>query len=303
MKSKITKELFLPAFAIVGFVVLSISCFAQQKTDEQAKSKQTITIHVTKEIDGKKIVIDTTLVTDENFDVDAFLDEKGIRNDMPEEFGNMKKDIIIRHPGFHQFNLNEMDSNKPDTIEFDDNSEMDFSDKFDLPVPPHPNMPFNFNFNNPREFSHFDNPEMGNRLEDLARSLGLGNVMPFGEMKQVVVKKKRNGKKVIITFEDREDQDFERDYSNHEKNGENHRRNGSRYDENIIIYKNGKRIPSPQNDEQVILEGKPGERIIIQKDVKRRNKGDKVIINSEDDKSFPENQQKKIIIIRKEKEE
>lgn len=303
MKSKIIKQFFLPAFSLLGLISLSGSSFAQQKSDELEKLKQTVTIHVTKEIDEKKIVIDTTFVTNDNFNVDAFLDEKGIHNDMPKGFGKMKKHFIIRHPGSDNFNMDETESNITDTIIINADNEIVFSDKFDMPAPPPPGMPHNFHFNNPREFSHFDHPEMDNRMEELARSLGLSNVMPFGEMKQVVVKKKRNGKKVIITFEDREEEDFDHDFSFRKQNDENHRRTGSSHEGNVIIYKNGKRITSPQNGEQVIIDGISGERIMIQKDIKRVNKGEKIIINSEDDKSTPEKQEKKVIIIRKEKEE
>lgn len=63
-------------------------------------------------------------------------------------------------------------------------------------------------------------------MQCILRTMSLGNVIPFGEMKQVFVKKKRNGKKVIITFEDRVNEDMDLDRK-------------TNTEENIIIYKNG----------------------------------------------------------------
>ena len=55
---------------------------------------------------------------------------------------------------------------------------------------------------------------MRRMLEGMLRSYGLDDMMPLGEMKQAVVKKKRNGKKVIITFEDREDKQSGKSHRN-----------------------------------------------------------------------------------------
>lgn len=290
MKSKNTNQFFLLALAIAGFMVLSGSSFAQQKPDDQAKSKKTITIHVTKEVDGNTIVIDTTVVTDGDFDVDAFLDEKGIRNDMPEGLSNIDEDIVMRHPGEEEFNLSESDDNLPDTIVIDNDREIVFNDRFDMPAPPppHPGMDFDYNFNMPQEFSHMERPQFEDILQGMFRSFGLEDVMPFGEMKQVVVKKKHNGKKVIITFEDRDGEKSERSYGNNKK-------------ERVIIYNNGDQSKAPQYEERVIIDRNPGENVIIHRNVKKTENGDQVIINAEVDKPVPVKKEKKVIIIREEK--
>jgi len=290
MKSKNTNQFFLLASAIAGFMALSGSSFAQQKPDDQAKSKKTITIHVTKEVDGNTIVIDTTVVTDGDFDVDAFLDEKGIRNDMPEGLSNIDEDIVMRHPGEEEFNLSESDDNLPDTIVIDNDREIVFNDRFDMPAPPppHPGMDFDYNFNMPQEFSHMERPQFEDILQGMFRSFGLEDVMPFGEMKQVVVKKKHNGKKVIITFEDRDGEKSERNH-------------GNRKEERVIIYNNGDQSRAPQHEERVIIDRNPGENVIIHRNVKKTENGNQVIINAEVDKPVPVKKEKKVIIIREEK--
>jgi hypothetical protein len=245
---------FLPiTFTIAGFLLFSVSSFAQQKSDNQAKGKKTITIHVTKEVDGNTIVIDTTIVADGDFDTDAFLEEKGVRGDKPEAGRNIEKHIIIRHPGSQEFSWSESDGNLSDTIIINDDREFSFNDKIDMPPPPppHAGRPYDFNFNMPGEFHHFRGQQFEEMMEGMAKTFGLENVMPFGEMKQVVVKKKRNGKKVIITFEDRDKEGTEQ--------GQGHKRK----EEKVIIYKNGEQGMVPQNEERIIINGQPGENVVI----------------------------------------
>lgn len=286
MKTKTSLSLFLLSFAVAVFILLPGSICAQQKTEDQAKAKKTITIHVTKEVDGNTVVIDTTVVTDGEFDADAFLEKKGIMDDMPEAGSNIEKDIVIRHQGSKEFKWNDSDGNMPDTIIIN-SQDFAFNDKFDMPAPPppHQGMPFDFNFNMPREFPHFDGKHFEDMLEGLARSFGLENVMPFGEMKQVVIKKKHNGKKIIITFEDRDG-----------KSNESRLRN--KKEERVIIYKNGEQGMAPQNQESVIINGQPGENVVIHRDVKKTKNGDQVIINAEVDKPTPVKKETRVIIIR-----
>ncbi|MDO9255871.1 MAG: hypothetical protein Q7U54_10195 [Bacteroidales bacterium] len=291
MKTFTIKSFFLLAFAAVGFLLLPGRSFAQQKTDDQAKGKKTITIHITKEIDGNTVVIDTTVITDGDFDADAFLEEKGVLNDMPETGNNIEKHIIIRHPGSQEFSWNDSDDNSPDTIIInddksfiiDDDKTLLFDDKFDMPFPPNSGMPFNFKM--PKEFRHFDGQQFENMLEGMARSFGLENVMPFGEMKKVVVKKKHNGKKVIITFEDRE---VSRDGHRH----------GNKKEKRIIIQQNGEQGMAPRNEERVIIDGQPVENVVIRRNVKKTGNGDQVIINAEVDKPMPAKKQTTVIIIK-----
>lgn len=281
MKTRVT--FFLLPFIIAGFLLLSADCFAQQKSENQPKGKKTITIHVTKEVDGNTVVIDTTVVTDGDFDADAFLEEKGVGGEKPEAGRNVEKHIIIRHPGSHEFSWNDSDGKLPDTIIIKDDKSLLFDNKFDMPFPPHSGMPFNFNM--PHAFPHFSSKQVEAILEGMARSIGLENVTPFGEMKQVVVKKKRNGKKVIITFEDRQE--------NKDKQGQSDKK-----EEKVIILQNGEQGMAPQNEERFIIDGQPGENVVIHKNVKKTENGDQVIINAEVDKSAPIKKETRVIIIK-----
>lgn len=286
MKHKTT--FFVFSSLLIGLIFFSAGTYAQQKSDESPKAKKTITIHVTKEVDGNKIVIDTTVVTYGDFDADAFLEEKGVINDMPEAGKNVEKQIIIRHPGNDEFGWNDSRSNGPDTIIINDDKVFVYKDNHDMLAPPIEGIPFNFNFDMPQGFHPMHGPQFEDMLEGMARTYGLENIMPFGEMKQVVVKKKRNGKKVIITFEDRKDEDGDREQGNSKKQ------------EKVIIYGNGDQGSIPQNEERVMVKGNPGENIIIHKTVKKTANGDQVIINAEVENPSPVKTEKKVIIITEE---
>lgn len=274
---------FLFSCAAAGLILISGNSFAQMKSDEQSKGKKTITIHVTKEVDGNTVVIDTTVVTDGDFDADAFLEQKGIMNDVPESGNNVEKHIIIRHPGSQDFGMHDSDDNSPDTIIINDDKSLLFDDKFEMPFPPNSGMPFNFNM--PEEFHHFDSQHFKNMVEGMARSYGLENYMPLGEMKKVVVKKKHNGKKVVITFADRDDSN-------------NEHRHGNKKEERIIIRQNDGQGMVPGHRERVIIDGQPDENVVIHRNVKKTDNGDQVIINADVDKSMPAKKKTTVIIIK-----
>lgn len=282
MKSKTT--FFVISTLLIGLIFFTPGTYAQQKSDDQAKTKKTITIHVTKEVDGNTIVIDTTVITDGDFDADAYLKEKGVMKDMPEAGKNVEKHIIIRHPGSGEFSWNGSDGNSPDTIIIKDDKVLIFKDNHDMLAPSVEGMPFDFNFNMPHAFPHMESQQFEMMLEGLARSFGVENVWPFGEMKQMVVKKKRNGKKVIITFEDR--------MENSDNIGL-----GNKKEEKVIILKNGEQGMMPQNNEQVIIEGQEGENVVIRRKVIKTENGEQVIINAEVDSPTPVVKEKKVIII------
>jgi putative transposon-encoded protein len=283
MKTITTKSFFLLAFAAAGFLLLPGRSFAQQKTEDQAKSKKTITIHVTKEVDGNTVVIDTTVVTDGDFDADAFLEEKGVLDDLPEIENNVEKHIIIRHPGSQEFSWNDSDNKAPDTIIINEDKSLLFDDKFDMPFPPNSGMPFNFNM--PETLPHFDSKQIEEILEGMARSIGLENVTPFGEMKQVVVKKKHNGKKVIITFKDREGSSDEY-------------RHGNKKEERIIIHRNSDQGMAPSNEDREIIDGKTGGKFSNSPQCKKTENGDQVIINEEVDKPVRAEKKTTVIIVK-----
>jgi len=278
--------LLLPS-AVAAFLFLSQSGFAQQKPDDQAKAKKTITIHVTKEVNGDAVVIDTTIVTEGEFDADAFLKERGVMNDMPNGGENVEKHVIIRHPGTREYSWSESDNNSPDSISINDKQVFIFKGNKDLLDVPQEGLPSDFYFNMPRDFHHMQGPRFEDMLEGMLETFGLDNVMPFGEMKQVVVKKKRNGRKVIITFEDRKNDDAEQE----------HEQGNRKKKENVIIYRNGDQGSIPQNEERVMVKGKPGENIIIHKTVKKTENGDQIIINAEVEQPKSVKTEKKVIII------
>ena len=273
MKTRATFLLLSTVFAAA--FLISGSCYAQEKPVENDKLTKTITIHITKEVDGNIVVIDTTVVTEGDFDADAFLEEKGVLNDQSEDSRHIEKNVIIRHPGSGEFSWEGSDNNLPDTIVFDEDRVVVFNDKFDMPFPPPPHrgMQLDYNFRMPDGFPLMEGPQFEGMMEDMARSFGLEDVMPFGEMKQVVVKKKRNGKKIIITFEDRDEK------------GSEHQ-TGNRKEEKVIIYKNGDQGMAPQNEERIISKGDQDEKIIINRDI---------------DQTPAVKKQKKVIVITEEK--
>jgi len=286
MKPKTT--FFVLVTLLIGLIFFTPGTYAQQKSDEQSTAKKTITIHVTKEVDGNTVVIDTTVITDGDFDADAFLEEKGVMTDSRQKGENVNKHIIIRHPGNDEFGWSDSRSNGPDTIIINDDKVFVYKDNHDMPAPPIEGMPFNFNFDMPQDFPPMHGPQFEDMFEGMARSYGLENMMPFGEMKQVVVKKKRNGKKVIFTFEDRKDE------------GAGQNQGKPKKEEKVIIYHNSEQGSNPQNEERIMVKAQPGENVIIHKTVKKTEKGDQVIINAEVENPSPVKKEKKVIVITEE---
>jgi len=284
MKSRIT---FVLKAAFVACIVLFASgTIAQEKPDAQTPGKKTITIHVTKEVDGNIVVIDTTVVTDGDFDADAFLQEKGVLNDIPETSRNIDKKVIIMQPGT-DMEWSDSGKHSGDTIILDQERVYVFSDKFDIETPEAQAMPYHhFQLDMPDEFPQMNEQLMQEMIEGMARSYGLDGMMPFGEMKQVVVKKKRNGKKVIITFEDRD--------KSENKN--------IKKEEKVIILRDSDMGNLEQNDNRVIIKGKPGEKIIINENVDPETNEKRVTVNVETDNKTPEKTQTKVIIIKEAEE-
>jgi hypothetical protein len=174
-----------------------------------------------------------------------------------------------------------------DTIVLDKERVYVFSDKFDIEMPPPSADQFHhFQFDAPDGFAFMNEQLMQSMIEGMARSYGLDGMMPFGEMKQVVVKKKRNGKKVIITFEDK-DKSTDKNIKKEEK---------------VIILRDSDMGDLQQHDDRVIIKGKPGEKIIIKEDVDTKTNEKQVTVEVETEKQVPEKKQTKVIIIKEEKE-
>jgi hypothetical protein len=271
------------------FILFSGNSIAQQKPAEQAPGKKTITIHVTQNTDGKTIVIDTTIVTSGDFDEDAFLEEKGVTRTVPSDGKPIEKRIIIQNPGSKEMTWIESDGNSKDTLTLKADRVIVLSNNSDMPAPPppHPGTHSYMYINSPEGMPKMQGFHCDPMMMGMARSLGLEDVMPFGTMKEMVVKKKRNGKKVIITFEDRKAE------SGNSLGADNK-------EQKVIILHQGDQGMAPGNMEGVKVEGQPGETIIIRNVTKTEN-GEKVIINAEVEQAAPQKEEQKIIIIKEEK--
>lgn len=272
--------------AFVLFTFIAGNSIAQQKNTDPAKGKKTITIHVTKEADGNTIQIDTTFVANGDFDTDTFLQEKGITLD--EEAGkSVEKKIIINNPESKEFTWTESDGDSPDTLIIKDSRVIILSDNSGMHgLSQQPGMQFHSN-QIPPCFSPMQGPPPEHMIEGMMRAMGLENMMPFGNMENIVVKKKRNGKKVIITFEDNDKTCCE-----HAKN--------SKQEQKVIIYNNGEQGMAPQNEERYIVKGVSGETIIIDKNVETKGNEKTVTIRADVDKPAPVQKEKKIVIIKEE---
>jgi len=287
MKTTITNRIIILCFTLAGFVLFSGNSFAQKKTEDLEKGKKTVTIHVTKEENGNVVVIDTTVVTDGDFDADAFLAEKGISSDITENNKSVEKKIVILNPGKEEFEWSESNGNGTDTLFIDGDKIIVFNGEAAMEgFPSMPEMPFEFHqFDMPHGFPGMSERQVERMIEGMARSCGLGDVMPFGDMKQMVIKKKRNGKKVIITFEDRDEDDMERKQANQER---------------VIIIHDDKGNGS-QVEKHVIIKGNPGEKVTINKENNPETNVVKVTVDVDTDKTEPEKTEKKVIIIKEEK--
>jgi hypothetical protein len=268
---------------MAGLILLPSNSSAQQKPADKENGKKTITIKVTTETDGKVVKIDTTFVAEGDFDEDAFLKEKGIVTEEKAE-GNVQKNVIIRHPSAEDYKYLESFGNSHDTIVVNGGRVIILNDKFDMPVPP-PFPGMSENFKMPQCCPPMYGPQFEHMLQGMLKSMDLEDMMPFGDLDNIVVKKKNNGKKVIITFEDRD-----------EANPKH--QSADKKQEKVIIYKNGEQGMTPQNEEHYVIQGENGEKIIINKNVVTNGNEKTVTVKADVDNSVPVKQEKKIIIIK-----
>ncbi len=205
MKTKTAHKYLLLSFCLLSFTLLTSNCFAQAKTENEPQKKKTITMHVTKDDDGTITVIDTTVVTDTDFDADAFLLKKGVNDKQMDEGKHVVKKIVIVKPGSKSITYSEDASNKADTVLMADGQIIILKGKPDLQGLESIDEDMEFDNEMPDGHGHFQGPMCEQMMKGMMKEYGLDAFMPFGEMKKIVVKKKHHGKKLIITFEDRED--------------------------------------------------------------------------------------------------
>lgn len=210
--SVLSRMLFLISLAVL---VIGTTAMAQDNKAPSGKGKQKVTIHITREEDGKTIVTDTSFTVNDEFDVPAWIDEQDFAGFEPGDgHKKMKHKIIIPH-GFsgpmHMnmdtiimngdtmlFGINEKDIRMmiPDLPELEGlELEKEIQDALrGIEMPEMPEIPGycpHAGFHHPIPFHNFTIP-------------GLEGLMPFGNLEEIEVKKSRNGKKVTIRFKDRE---------------------------------------------------------------------------------------------------
>jgi hypothetical protein len=222
MKSLINiKSITVAALALCLAVLSPGFTLAQENSNPAPKEKSVITIHISKDVNGEIVKYDTTFEADNDFDVEAFLDKKDLRDLPPDaDPGQI--------PGNYDFELPKFEEDFsffPDSVEFDTlvlrlhRTYGDIMKKF----PAQPGFRWNDRFENPGDEQE-EAPVPDNRNK---RNCPPG--CPFGNMKapemmppqfpgqelapfignsrpeKMVIHEKRHGKKVVIKYEDDDD--------------------------------------------------------------------------------------------------
>ena len=223
MKSLIDiKSVFSAALAFCVALLLPGFGLAQETENPAPKEKSVITIHISKDVNGETVKYDTTFEAGNDFDVDAFLDKKELR-DLPHDAGPGEMSGI---PDFEWPRFEDHFSFFPDSVEFDTlvqrlhRSYGDIMKKF----PAQPGSRWNYDFEYPGDEQE-GSPTPGNHgNKNIAPqccpygNLRLPDIMPqpfpgqelapyIGNSRpdKVIIHKKRHGKKVVIKFEDDDD--------------------------------------------------------------------------------------------------
>lgn len=213
MKSLIDiKRIISAPFVFCVALLLPGFGLAQEKENPAPKEKSVITIHISKDVNGETVKYDTTFEAGNDFDVEAFLDKKELR-DLPHDAGTGEMPGI---PDFEWPRFEDHFSFFPDSIEFDSLAQRlqrtygDIMKKF----PVQPGFRWNYDFEYPGDepeespapgccpYHNFHLPELipqqfpGQELAPF-----IGNSRP----EKVIIHKKRHGKKVVIKFDDDDD--------------------------------------------------------------------------------------------------
>jgi hypothetical protein len=197
----------------IVLLFVSVSLSAQNKVSKEKPGKQKYSIHILKEVNGEKTTIDTTFESPDDFDVNAWVEKHDAEMDMDDHLKKMEKQFKVTIPNFSAEDMKSM----PDTIIvngdtilvntqlkkiMEDNLDLGklgmedfFNQKLEAPASPKYGMP-----------PCCPLPGM-NGMEQMMPFNGLNfpgleKLLPLGNLKQIVIKKKRHGKKIIINFED-----------------------------------------------------------------------------------------------------
>ncbi|NVO19813.1 MAG: hypothetical protein HXX13_08935 [Bacteroidetes bacterium] len=217
---KSNRVLFLLCLSMLFFTGFS---YAQNKGKKEDTPTQKYSIHIVKEVNGVKTTIDTTFESPDNFDVDAWVERQNNNQDLESEKKDMdhkmkdfEKQITVTIPNFSgdekngipdtiyinndtvviNAQLQEMLENHPEWKDFGNSG---FFDKHnEMPSPKHSEKPSCCPMPGCPGMNGM-NPFEGFGIQ------GLEKLLPLGNLEQIVIKKKRHGKKIIINFEDNDD--------------------------------------------------------------------------------------------------
>ncbi len=214
---------FLSLIPLMLLFFVAGTASGQEKQEPSKSGKRLVTIHIVKESNGERTVIDTTFEESSDFDEDAWIRDRSRQEDMEPPMRDMERRMKITIP---DLDLGEL-SMKADTIIVNGDTIFldrigkdlnlafrDFPDFRDLEIEKYfdpsgkdfrehqcPKMekkpgccPGYRHFSMPSmpEFRDFDIPE-------------LREFMPYGNPDQIIIKKKRHGKKIIIKYEKDDD--------------------------------------------------------------------------------------------------
>lgn len=269
----------IPLFSLI-LLFLSATSFAQDTKKPGNDGKRKYTIHITKEVNGEKTVIDTTFEANDDFEMDAWLESHQLATDLDKLDSDMKKtqkEIRVTIP-----DISMEEGASPDTVIMNGDTiiinkkienfnwfggdpearELEFDKQFKMPegafaIPHCPGMEDmpgccpNFRFQDMPELGGLAIPE-------------LYQMFPFGRIDHMKIKKSRHGKKIVIQFDD-DDEDM-----------------GFRHSHGNYYYHNSE----PRQEKRVIIKkiGEPEKGEKGNTKVQRIKEGDKeiIIIKKED---------------------
>lgn len=206
------KKLLSGAFLLL---LITLLIPASKLAAQDSEGEKKVHIRITKEVHGKTTVIDTTFTETGQNDIDAFLDQNGMNEDINESYVRKTDKIIkIEIPDIDkELKDLELQNIWPDTLTLSENIRIyrHSPREFDFNWEEYPNIKFHFDMpdieNMPPDFE-FEMPALPD-FENLPPQLDL---RPFlkGDH-EIKIKNKRNGKKIVIrTYEDDDDKKCKR---------------------------------------------------------------------------------------------
>lgn len=250
----------MPFLLIIVLLLLSVSLNAQNKVSKEKSGKQKYSIHILKDVNGEKTIIDTTFESSDDFDVNAWVDKHDAEMEMDKKLQNMEKEINVTIPNFSDMDMKSIPDTiivNGDTIIVNTQLKKIFENNPDLGKMGMENF-FNQNIEAPESPKH-GMPQCCplSGMHGMDRMMpfngmnfpGLEKMLPFGNLERIVIKKKRHGKKIIINFEDNDDDIVIRPGMHRQEYYYNNDRSENRHsrDKKIIIEKE---INPGSNDEE-----------------------------------------------------